>query len=166
MNPRWPPTSQVALVLSVLLAFAAPLAAEHAELADSVGDDASRPGPHSQPSLSRDRRRIFVCHEAGGTVFSDRPCGVVIEHREIAPDAAAGMAPSTIPRPAPATPLRRHKVASAEPRIDSDDRGCRRLRDRLQRLDDRMRAGYSGRESARLWQQRRELKEQIRQRRC
>jgi hypothetical protein len=59
-----------------------------------------------------------------------------------------------------------NQVAAAEQPGDTDDRGCRRLRDRLERLDDRMRAGYSGRESARLWQQRRELKEQIRRRRC
>jgi hypothetical protein len=116
--------------------------------------------------MSRDPRRIFVCHAADGTVFSDRPCGAVIEQREVAPEASAGTAPSTIPRPATARPLRRREAAATDERIDSDDRGCARLRDRLERLDDRMRAGYSGRESARLWQQRRELKEQIRRRRC
>ena len=165
MSSASPPTSSVALVLALLLAVAAPRAADQAQFT-GTGDDASRPGPQPGPSMSRDPRRIFVCRAADGTVFSDRPCGAVIEHREVAPEASAGMAPSTIPRPAPATPLPRRKVAAKEQRTDTDDRACRRLRDRLERLDDRMRAGYSGRESPRLWQQRRELKEQFRRQRC
>lgn len=165
MSPASPPTPSVALLLALLLAVAAPRAADQAQFT-GTGDDASRPGPQPGPSMSRDPRRIFVCRAADGTVFSDRPCGAVIKQREVAPEASAGKAPSTIPRPASATPLRRPGFAAEEQHGDTDDRGCRRLRDRLERLDDRMRAGYSGRESARLWQQRRELKEQIRRRRC
>lgn len=159
MNLRSAPTSRIALVLALLLAAGAPGAADNADNTGS-GTGAAEPVP------ARSQRAIFVCHAAGGTVFADRPCGHVAEQREIVLEASSGMAPSTIPRPATATPLRRRKAVAADQRVDMDDRGCSRLRDQLERLDDRMRAGYGARESARLWQQRRELKGQIRQRRC
>jgi hypothetical protein len=79
--------------------------------------------------------------------------------------APSGTAPSTSPRPTTAKPLPR-KVATRQRPLENGDRGCERLRSRLDTLDDRMRAGYSSRESERLWQQWRELKTEIHRRRC
>jgi hypothetical protein len=164
MNPRSSPTSRVALVLALLLAPVASQATERSKTADP-GGHAVELNPPAPPARGHARRAIFVCHDANGAVFSDRPCGAVIENREIAFEESSGTAPSTTPRPATARPLPR-KAAAVQPPVDTDDRGCRRLRDRLDALDDRMRAGYSARESARLWQQWRELKRQIHERRC
>jgi hypothetical protein len=50
-----------------------------------------------------------------------------------------------------------------EPAIE--DR-CERHQRRLDELNDRMRAGYSAREAARLWQQWRDAKERLRTARC
>jgi hypothetical protein len=154
----------VALVLALLLAPAAPQAAERSKTPDP-SDRAVELDPPAPPAGGHSRRAIFVCHDADGAVFSDRPCGAVIESREIAFEASSGTVPSTIPAPATARPLPR-RVTAGQPPIDTGDRGCRRLRGRLETLDDRMRAGYSARESARLWNQWRELRRQIRERRC
>jgi hypothetical protein len=164
MNLRSPPARYVALAVALLLASTAPQAADRAQTAYPAGD-AAKLDPPSPPATGHGGRAIFVCRDTHGPVFSDRPCGAVIENREIALAAPSGTAPSTSPRPTTAKPLPR-KVATRQRPLENGDRGCERLRSRLDTLDDRMRAGYSSRESERLWQQWRELKTEIHRRRC
>lgn len=122
------------------------------------------------PPLASPRRPrpVFVCEERGTPVYADRPCGTAYTVRSLAVDPPRpGAAASTLP-PAPRAATRPRTV-SGEPRTPSappvGDR-CLQLQQRLDALDDRMRAGYSAREAARLWQQWREAKQRLRAARC
>lgn len=116
-------------------------------------------------------RPIYVCTQAVPVVFSDRPCGPSAEARVLrVHDPGPGRGPSVAHEPTheatrpKAGPVAEPRVAEAKPRA-TDDR-CRRLRDERERLDDRMRAGYSAHEAARLWNRWREIDRQIYAARC
>ena len=119
------------------------------------------------PSPAATDRQVFVCHGAGPVTFSDRPCGLLAEPRVLrVQDPGPGRAStvvqvssgdSTRPRTEP-------RVADAKP-VAADNR-CRQLRDERERLDDRMRAGYSAREAAQLWNRWREVDSKIYAARC
>jgi hypothetical protein len=95
--------------------------------------------------------------------------------------AGAAPTPSQTPQPAPTWRTRPifvcgHAVpvifsdrpcgTSAETKQVEADERCRKLRDERERLDDRMRAGYTAREAARLWNRWREVGAQIYAARC
>ena len=145
---------------------AAHLAAE--SLANPTGGGASITlEPVPAPPRERARRPVFVCRDGAGVVFSDRPCGQVVEARVI-----------EVLEPGPgqvATTARKVPTAAVRPRAEPvvPDHGparadgrCARLRAQLEALDDRMRTGYSAREAARLWNRWREIKAQIHDARC
>lgn len=116
---------------------------------------------------TRRTRSVFVCDDAGIPIYSDRPCGPDLVRRSIRVDnPGAGRVAST----APSAP-----TASTRPRTRNPDRGsvpdhsverCATLRRQLDDLDDRMRAGYSSREAAKLWDRRRSLKDDLRTTGC
>jgi hypothetical protein len=115
-------------------------------------------------------RAVFVCRGAGPVVFSDLPCGPNLQEHSVAlqAPAAGGAAATTKPakpaattRPRPEPALRPDK-AVADPTV----RRCLGLREQLEKLDDRMRTGYSAREAARLWNRWRDLKNEIYAARC
>jgi hypothetical protein len=122
--------------------------------------------PAPPPANPRRHRAVYVCHDGGVPVYTDRPCGsgavvrgLVVETPR--PGAAASTSPpaprsSTRPRPAPAP-------ADVAPVPETR---CGTLQRRVDELDARMRAGYSAREAARLWQRWREARERLRQARC
>jgi hypothetical protein len=125
------------------------------------------PVPERAPP--RHRRAIFVCHDAPPVVFSDRPCGQLFEQRAInveATERKAGRAATTSPRPAPASTRPRVEPAPQEERLRAGDERCRKLRDELEKLDDRMRTGYPAREAAKLWNRWRALHSEIYAARC
>jgi len=111
---------------------------------------------------------VFVCQESGVPVYADRPCGSVTAERSLTiesprPGAAASTSPpvpraSTRPRPAATKP-----VVESVPVLETR---CAALQRQLDDLNDRMRAGYSAREAARLWQRWRDAKERLRTARC
>jgi hypothetical protein len=70
------------------------------------------------------------------------------------------MPPSAATRPR-AEPSPRPDAPRAAP-----SNQCARLREQLETLDDRMRAGYSAREAARLWNRWRDLQSEIYAARC
>jgi hypothetical protein len=128
-----------------------------------------------EPAPERERpsrkRAVFVCRGAGPVVFSDLPCGPVLREHEVSlqlSSSAGGASATTTPakpaaatRPLPEPALEIDTVAS-----DPTARRCRRLREQLDKLDDRMRTGYPAREAARLWNRWRELKADIYAGRC
>ena len=77
-----------------------------------------------------------------------------------------GRAASTVPAAAPATTLPRAQSEPKESQPDNAESHCRRLRDQREKLDDRMRAGYSAREAAQLWNRWRSLNSEIYRSRC
>jgi len=99
--------------------------------------------------------------------FSDRPCGPASEERSLqVQEPRPGGAASTVPAAAPAATLPRPQP---EPQVDDPDAGdsrCRRLREQREKLDDRMRTGYSAREAAQLWNRWRSLNSEIYRSRC
>jgi hypothetical protein len=121
--------------------------------------------PHA--ATPRSRRLVFVCQDGTGPVFSDRPCSVQAERRELSVAQSAGATASTappVPGAAPRATARRPTTLPPAGATPADP--CRRLRDQLEELNDRMRSGYSAREAARLWTRWRDLKARIRERRC
>ena len=75
--------------------------------------------------------------------------------------------------PKPASHSTRGSRVAVQPDGDDDGNGaaavattCERLQTALALVDDRMRAGYSAKESARLWERWREARSQLREARC
>ena len=124
--------------------------------------------PAPSPASPRRHRAVFVCQESGVPVFADRPCGSTSETRSLViatppPGAAASTTPpppAASTRPRPAAPNPSTTVAPAP------ENACAKLQRQLDLLNDRMRAGYSAREAARLWQRWRDTKERLRLSRC
>ena len=131
------------------------------------GGDSITLEPVPAAARVRIQRPVFVCRDAESVTFADRPCGPVVEARALdIVEPGPGRVASTVRQP---------PTAATKPRVQPAERiagpapgegRCRRLRDQLDALDDRMRAGYSAREAARLWNRWREVKARIRDARC
>lgn len=121
------------------------------------------------------RRLVFTCTTPGLVIFSDRPCGPLPALHELKLTAPVAAPPGANPNVTPPAPVASPHAASAVRERDdvhAPDVGarraeaCRRLADAVQALDARMRAGYSAREAARLWQRWRDMKNRLRTERC
>lgn len=169
-NLRRPATTPgVAGLLALVLAVCAVgRSAAATFVADAPAAASEVPARESATATASPRQRaIFVCEERGVPVFTDRPCGSATDPRALTIDAPApGAAPSTVP-PRPR--------ASTRPRLQPDGQAgtvrtaatrCTALQRQIDELDDRMRAGYSSREAARLWNRWRDLKDRLRAERC
>jgi hypothetical protein len=124
--------------------------------------------PAPPPAHPRRHRAVFVCQENGVPVFADRPCGSASEMRRLViPTPPPGAAASTTP-PSPVASTRPRTVAPGpSPQVvPASENTCTKLQRQLDELNDRMRAGYSAREAARLWQRWRDTKERLRTARC
>ena len=124
--------------------------------------------PAPPPANPRRHRSVFVCQESGVPVFADRPCGSTNETRHLViATPPAGAVASTKP-PAPAASTRPRPVAPrpSTTSVPAPENACAKLERQLDELNDRMRAGYSAREAARLWQRWRDTKERLRTGRC
>jgi hypothetical protein len=139
-------------------------------VASPLGGGASvtlEPVPAQSPPGSRAQRVVFVCRESSVPVFSDRPCGAATQWRSLeVEDPPAGAVATTVP-PAPRASTR----PKAPPRSDVAPgrvaaSRCEALRRQLDDVDAKMRAGYSAREAARLWNRWRDLKSRLRTERC
>ena len=116
-------------------------------------------------------RPVYVCRNATPVAYSDRPCGPLAEARVLRiHEPGPGRAPSIEPAPSRAATRPR-----AEPRVPAGSAGasaatadsrCRQLHEARDRLDERMRAGYSAREAAQLWNRWREVDAKIYAARC
>ena len=124
--------------------------------------------PAPPPANPRRHRAVFVCQEAGVPVFADRPCGSTNETRSlvIATPPPGATASTTPPSPAASTRPRPAIPKPSTPVVPAPENACAKLQRQLDELNDRMRAGYSAREAARLWQRWRDTKERLRTGRC
>lgn len=132
-----------------------------------AGDSVTLEPAPAQATPQR-HRAVFVCHEGGVPVYADRPCGSTTATRSLVVDAPRSGAPSTTTPTAPRASTRPRPVTSRSTAAPSaaGDTKCAALQRQLDALNDRMRAGYSAREAARLWQRWRDTKEQLRTSRC
>lgn len=124
--------------------------------------------PAPPPANPRRHRAVFVCQEGGVPVFADRPCGSTNETRSlvIATPPPGATASTTPPSPAASTRPRPAIPKPSTPVVPAPENACAKLQRQLDELNDRMRAGYSAREAARLWQRWRDTKERLRTARC
>lgn len=124
--------------------------------------------PAPPPANPRRHRAVFVCHENGVPVFADRPCGSTNETRSLVVAAPPPGATASTTPPSPAASIRPRPVAPKPSTIvvPAPENACAKLQRQLAELNDRMRAGYSAREAARLWQRWRDTKERLRTGRC
>jgi hypothetical protein len=112
-------------------------------------------------------RQVFVCRGAVPVIFSDRPCGLLAEARVLhVHEPGPGGAASVIAAPPKEATRPRVEAHAPDARPHAADDGCRRLLEERERIDDRMRAGYSAREAARLWNRWREIDAKIYAARC
>ena len=126
--------------------------------------------PRAQPT----RRLVYSCVAPGLVTFSDRPCGPLLEVRElkvgVAAPTAGGASPELGKAREPSAPGRSNSPAREN--SDPDDGEvkhaaiCQNLQAELDSLDSRMRTGYSAREAGRLWDRWREAKARLREANC
>ena len=124
--------------------------------------------PAPPPANTRRHRAVFVCHESGVPMFADRPCRSASETRSLVISTPPpGAAASTTP-PSPTASTRPRTVAPkpSTTAVPAPENACAKLQRQLDELNDRMRAGYSAREAARLWQRWRDTKERLRTDQC
>jgi hypothetical protein len=124
--------------------------------------------PTTAPAATRRQRAVFVCADGGVPVYSDRPCATASPSRAIAFDAPASGAVFVTSPPKPRASTRPAPTGAAPQPVPRDARAsrCESLEHQLSDVNSRMRAGYSAREAARLWQRWRGLKERLRALRC
>ena len=119
-------------------------------------------------ATTRRHRAVFVCDDGGVPVYSDRPCAIAGPSRAITFEtpAAGAVAVTTPPVPRASTrPAPARAAPEPVPREVGASR-CESLERQLGEVNSRMRAGYSAREAARLWQRWRGLKERLHAARC
>jgi hypothetical protein len=160
---------ELALLIALLIAA---LPASPSAAPTSVGGSTTAGGDGAvlepAPVVGSPRQRaVFVCQQDGLPVFTDRPCGSATEQRTLTVEAPPpGAAPNTSP-PRPRASTRPRLQPEEQPGTGrAADTRCATLRRQLDELDARMRAGYSSREAARLWNRWRELKGRLRAERC
>ena len=168
--PHRTTTSAIACWLALLAISPAPLARAAADGDSSPAAAAEMPpsAGTAAPGATRRHRAVFVCEDGGVPEYSDRPCAIAGPSRAIVFETpAAGAAFVTSPpvprastRPAPA-----RAAPQPVPREAGASR-CESLERQLGEVNSRMRAGYSAREAARLWQRWRNLKERLHAARC
>jgi hypothetical protein len=121
--------------------------------------------PQANP---RRQRPIFICQDGSVPIFADRPCGSAAAARTLVIDAPRPGAAATTTPPAPRASTR-PRALPGRPDATADretETRCATLQRQLDELNDRMRAGYSAREAAKLWQRWRDTKERLRTARC
>lgn len=161
------PAIRAMLALTLLGAVPAPIPAAEMRTSPAGGAASIVLEPVPPPSSVRSKRAVFVCRDGAGVVYADRPCGQVVESRSLdVTDPGPGQAASTTRKPAAAAVRPRVEPEAAAHREPPGESRCISLHRQLARLDDRMRAGYSAREAAWLWNRRRDLKAQIHEARC
>ena len=124
--------------------------------------------PTAAPAATRRHRSIFVCEDDGVPEYSDRPCAIAGPSRAIVFETPAAGAVFVTSPPAPRASTRPAPARAAPqpvPREAGASR-CESLERQLDQMNSRMRAGYSAREAARLWQRWRSLKERLHAARC
>ena len=117
------------------------------------------------PVESKALQRVYECRDGATRVLSDRPCGTESSLRALDPRDLNRYTPVPLPRasPSPIAPARPMAPRRAStPR----QRDCRDLQLKIDRIDSRMRLGYTAKVGERLRVQRRQLTGQYADHRC
>ena len=133
---------------------------------DAAG--ANRAGDVAPARPTRVGRIVFVCADALPVTFADRPCSPAAESRQLRVlEPPPGRAPSLAP-PVGTASTRPESLRPAAAADASDPRAerCHTLLEQRDRLNDRMRAGYSARQAGQLWNRWRDLGREIYAARC
>jgi hypothetical protein len=118
-------------------------------------------------------QRVYECRDGATRILSDRPCGPGASLRALDPQELNRYTPVPVPRSvAPA--LRKTAPASFESarpaarirKPTSPPRSCHDLQRETDRIDSRMRLGYSGKAGEKLRVQRRQLTSLYASQRC
>jgi len=134
---------------------------------DGAGIEDASPARPAPATPTRRSRPIFVCRGAVPVIFADRPCGQFAETRVLqVHEPGPGRAASIVRVPPTDATRPRTEPQTRDASTTARDERCRRLRTQRERLDDRMRSGYSAREAAQLWNRWREVDAQIYAARC
>jgi hypothetical protein len=170
-SPRLPAITLNACLLVGCTAILVLRSPSHAEepVANPIGGGASvRLEPAPPPERPLGSRSVFVCHAFGHVIYSDRPCGPMAQRQVVkTASPSAGEAASTAKdSPAAATRPKAEPSPNQEAARAAPSSRCSKLREQLETLDDRMRAGYSAREAARLWNRWRDVNSEIYAARC
>lgn len=124
------------------------------------------------------KRRIFVCHGTAVREFADRPCGSLSVARELQVTTTpkpSGLRSARVdiptgPDPAAAGRAMARPHDTAEPKPAATPVGpreqCKELQTQVADIDQRMRAGYSAREAAKLWQRWHDAKDRLHRAGC
>ena len=129
---------------------------------------ANRAGDIEPARPTRVGRIVFVCADALPVTFADRPCSPGAESRQVRVlEPPPGRAPSLAP-PVGTASTRPESLRPAAAADASDPRAerCHTLLEQRDRLNDRMRAGYSARQAGQLWNRWRDLGRDIYAARC
>lgn len=165
-------TTAAAIACSMALLATSPgLLARAAADGDSpaaTAADTPPAAPATAPAATRRQRAVFVCADGGVPVYSDRPCATASPSRALVFDAPASGAVFVTSPPKPRASTRPVPAGGAPQPVPRDARAsrCESLERQLSDVNSRMRAGYSAREAARLWQRWRGLKERLHAARC
>ena len=183
VRARRAPSVVVTSVLSLLLPGHGGSAAQAASPMGGGGTVTLEPVP-ARPAEATSRRLVFSCRTPNLVIFSDRPCGPLAIPRELL--LQPSQRPS-VPTPRAGSnagvdaegkaPVMRRSNAKVQSPDDFGNDGradptearedlCTRLEHAVDALDQRMRAGYTAREAARLWGQWREARERVRESGC
>ena len=124
--------------------------------------------PAAPPANPRRQRSVFVCQESGVPVYADRPCGSMTNFRNLVVETPRTGAPATTAPPSPQASARPRAVPQRPEAavVPERENVCTKMQRQLDELNDRMPAGYSAREAAKLWQRWRDTKERLRTARC
>ena len=170
LSDRLHPTHAIAALASGLacVLLAAPAWSDDEPVTNPLGSGASVTlEPVAAPPVVRGQRVVFVCRDAGVPVFSDRPCSpaTALRSLEFAEPEAGAVATTVAPAPRAST-LPQAQPRSSAPADRAAPSRCASLQRQLDDLDGKMRAGYSAREAARLWNRWRDLKSRLRAEHC
>ena len=130
--------------------------------------DTPAPERTAAPGATRRHRAVFVCEDGGVPEYADRPCAIAGPSRAIVFETPATGAAFVTSPPVPRASTRPAPARSAPQPVPraADASRCESLERQLDQMNSRMRAGYSAREAARLWQRWRGLKERLHAARC
>lgn len=115
--------------------------------------------------------RVYECRDDGTRILSDRPCGPDSSLRALDPQDLNRYTPVPVPHSVAPAPRAPEPDSPARPAARlrkpiSPPRGCQDLQLQIDRIDSRMRLGYTGKAGEKLRSQRRQLTSLYASQRC
>lgn len=121
--------------------------------------------PPGSLAASAPLQRVYECRDGATRVLSDRPCGPDASSRALDPQRLNRYTPMPVPNSAPSSTVAVRPVLPGRTPVPRQ-RSCEDLQLEIDRIDSRMRLGYTGKVGEKLRAQRRRLTDQYATRRC